>query len=98
MRRLALFLLESGSSQGTAFPSSHVAVATTQSVLAVAFFGRRGIVIPLITAALAAGAVYGGFHYAIDIVAGLALGLGVAFAGLRLTRGVRDQANAIAPT
>ncbi len=97
-RLLALFLLESGSSQGTAFPSSHVAVATTQSVLAIALLGRPGLLIAGISAGLAAGAVYGGFHYAIDVVAGLGLGGIVATAGLVLTRSTRAQAKAIAPT
>ena len=89
-RRLALFLLESRSSQGTAFPSSHVAVATTQAVLSLALFGRRGLWFVLIASGIAAGAVYGGFHYAIDIAAGAALGVTVAVGGLLLSRYRRD--------
>ena len=89
-RQFALFLLESRSSQGTAFPSSHVAVATTQAVLAVAFFGVRGLWLSLVAAGIAAGAVYGGFHYAIDIIAGIGVGLAVPLAGLRIIR-ARDS-------
>ena len=85
-RQFALFLLESRSSQGTAFPSSHVAVASTQAVLAIAFFGVRGLLVALVAIGIAAGAVYGGFHYAIDISAGIVVGLAVAFAGLWITR------------
>ena len=85
-RQFALFLLESRSSQGTAFPSSHVAVATTQAVLAVAFFGVRGLLVGLVAIGIAAGAVYGGFHYAIDIIAGIVVGLAIPLAGLRLIR------------
>lgn len=90
-RQFALFLLESRSSQGTAFPSSHVAVATTQAVLAVAFFGVRGLVVALVAVGIAAGAVYGGFHYAIDIVAGIAVGLAVPLGGLWITRSPQSR-------
>jgi len=86
IRRLVLDILEAGSSRGTAFPSSHVAVACTQSVLAFHYFGGRGLVIGGLTLGLAAGAVYGGFHYAIDTLVGAALGLTLAVAGLRVMR------------
>ena len=89
-RRLALFLLESRSSQGTAFPSSHVAVATTQAVLAVAFFGRRALWVAIVAVGIAAGAIYGGFHYVVDVAAGALLGIVVPFIGLRLSRAARD--------
>jgi membrane-associated phospholipid phosphatase len=97
-RRLATWLLEARSSRGTAFPSSHVAVACAQSVLAVRFFGARGAVIPVVTIGLALGAIYGGFHYAVDVLAGAMLGVSAAIAGLLLMRSFRSQANAIAPT
>jgi len=102
MRAAVLWVLENGSSRGTAFPSSHVAVATTQSILAVWYFGRRGVAVGALTVALAAGAVYGGFHYAVDAVAGVALGVGISAVGLGLMGATRrkpsDQANATAPT
>jgi membrane-associated phospholipid phosphatase len=85
-RQFALFLLESRSSQGTAFPSSHVAVATTQAVLAVAFFGVRGLWLAAVAVGIAAGAVYGGFHYAVDIIAGIAVGVALPLAGLKVIR------------
>jgi membrane-associated phospholipid phosphatase len=97
-RSLATWLLEARSSRGTAFPSSHVAVACAQSVLAVRFFGSRGAVVPVITVGLAFGAIYGGFHYAVDVVAGAVLGICTAVAGLALMGSRRGQANAIAPT
>jgi len=89
-RQLSVFLLESRSSQGTAFPSSHVAVATTQAVLATVLLGRRGLWCAAIAIGIAMGAVYGGFHYAIDILAGFVLGILVPAVGLPLTRGWRD--------
>ena len=70
-------ILESGSSEGTAFPSSHIA-ASLAAVLGAAREDARWfwlLIIPEI--ALALGTVYGRFHYAIDAVAGLALALAV---------------------
>jgi membrane-associated phospholipid phosphatase len=75
MRSLATWLLELGSSRGTAFPSSHVAVTVVQSVVALRFQRPVGMVATVLTALLAVGAVYGGFHYAVDVVAGVGLGL-----------------------
>ncbi len=102
IRRFAQWILEARSSRGTAFPSSHVAVATTQSILAVLYFGRRGLIVGVVTVLLATGAVYGGFHYAVDVIAGAAVGALVAAVGLGATRSVRRSragyANATAPT
>lgn len=86
LRRLTLWILESGSSRGTAFPSSHVAVAVTQSLLALRLFGRKGSPILAVSMGLALGAVYGGFHYAIDVVAGVLYGVFTAVAGWALVR------------
>lgn len=101
IRAFTLWLLDARSSRGSAFPSSHVAVATAQSLLAWRYFGPRGIPVALATLALSLGAVYGGFHYAVDVVAGAALGavttvLGLAVCGLLDRRDA--QAKATAPT
>jgi membrane-associated phospholipid phosphatase len=72
-------LLEGGSSQGAAFPSSHVGVSVAQTALAARLLPRLFPLLAVLTAGLAIGAVYGGFHYAIDALAGLVLGL-VCFA------------------
>lgn len=74
VRALVVALLESGSSRGTAFPSSHVAASLVASVCALRFQRPLGVVIGLLTAGVSLGAVYGGYHYAIDIVAGLVTG------------------------
>jgi membrane-associated phospholipid phosphatase len=80
--QLAHRILEAGSSQGAAFPSSHVGVAFAQAALAVRYLPRSASTLFITATALALGAIYGGFHYATDAVAGLALGLaGVAIAG-----------------
>ena len=100
VRRLATWLLESGSSRGTAFPSSHVAVAVAQTIIAFRFIGSgAGLTLAALTAGLALGAIYGGFHYALDVIAGIVLGAGTALVGLRAARrGNPGQANAMAPT
>jgi membrane-associated phospholipid phosphatase len=81
VRSIVVALLESGSSRGTAFPSSHVAASVVASVCALRFQRRLGFVVALLTAGVCIGAVYGGYHYAIDIVGGLVAGavaLGIA--------------------
>ena len=67
-------LLEAGSSQGAAFPSSHVGVAVAQTLTMLRFERRLVPWLAPLTVLLAVGAVYGGFHYAIDAVCGLLLG------------------------
>ena len=70
-------VLETGSSKGTAFPSSHVA-ASVAIVLAVWREDPRWFWILLVpTILLSFGTVYGRFHYAIDALAGLAYGIAV---------------------
>jgi len=78
VRRLTVALLAAGSSRGAAFPSSHMAVSTAQAVMALRWQPGVGIVVTLIALLVGMGAVYGGFHYGIDIVVGAALGLVVA--------------------
>jgi len=101
MRAAAVWLLEARSSRGTAFPSSHVAVAVTQSMLAFRYFGKFGWIVAALSLGLALGAIYGGFHYAIDVLVGTLFGAALTFVGLsassRLTKTLR-QANAKAPT
>lgn len=75
LRALALRVLEAGSSRGTAFPSSHVAVAFMQTLVAFRLLPRLAPVMAVLTLALGAGAVYGGFHYATDVLAGAATAL-----------------------
>ncbi|MFQ5529385.1 MAG: phosphatase PAP2 family protein [Gemmatimonadota bacterium] len=67
-------ILESGSSKGTAFPSSHVA-ATVSAWLAAGLIDRRLMwTLAPFAVSLTVGTVYGRFHYGIDA----AVGLGVA--------------------
>jgi membrane-associated phospholipid phosphatase len=75
MYRLAHAVLEAGSSRGAAFPSSHVGVAVVQTAMAFLVWRRAAPALVVATVGLGVGAVYGGFHYAIDTVSGLLLGL-----------------------
>ena len=77
VRRMVLFLLQTGSSRGAAFPSSHVAVTVTQVAMAIKFQRGVGWASLVIAVGLALGAVYGGFHYAVDAIAGALLGVAV---------------------
>jgi membrane-associated phospholipid phosphatase len=85
-RALALAVLEGGSSRGAAFPSSHVAIAVTQTIVMLRFRPRLGRVFAGVTVLLALGAVYGGFHYAVDALAGAAFGAAAAWAARPLAR------------
>ena len=84
IRAFVVALLESGSSRGTAFPSSHVAASLVAAICALRFQRRIGLVVALLAVGLAVGAVYGGYHYAIDIVAGAITGLAAAAIAYRL--------------
>lgn len=84
MRELAHALLQAGSSQGAAFPSSHVAVAMAATVMTARFLPRLATIVGILSVLLALGAVYGGFHYAVDAVVGAVVGTAAALATLRL--------------
>jgi membrane-associated phospholipid phosphatase len=73
-------VLEAGSSRGAAFPSSHVGVAVAQTLLMRRFIPRLVLPLGFMTAGLALGAVYGGFHYATDAIVGAAAGAVLAAA------------------
>jgi membrane-associated phospholipid phosphatase len=79
IRRATLWVLREGSSRGAAFPSSHAAVSVSQTVALWLFGARRmALVAGVFTALLVVGAVYGGFHYAIDMVVGALVGTACA--------------------
>ncbi len=79
-------IAEGGSSKGTAFPSSHVA-ATVAAWLACRRVARRWFWISApFVALLTLGTVYGRFHYAVDALAGLAVGVAAWRLGPALER------------
>jgi membrane-associated phospholipid phosphatase len=75
VRRFVLALLERGSSRGTAFPSSHVAASLVSALCALRYQRRVGLVVAPFVAALVLATVYGGFHYAVDALVGVILGV-----------------------
>ena len=84
--QLAHTLLEAGSSRGAAFPSSHVGVSVAATVICWGALRQLTPLIGILTVGLALGAVYGGFHYAIDALAGALLGLALALMAPALER------------
>jgi membrane-associated phospholipid phosphatase len=90
--RLVYRILENGSSYGAAFPSSHVA-ATVAAVLAARRQSTRlGLLLLVPTVLLTVGVVYCQMHYAVDAVAGLLVGVTMAWA----TRKASDPAASMA--
>ena len=74
IRRLTLHILTAGSSRGAAFPSSHMAVMVVQTVMAFRWQRRTAWALAAVTVLVGVGAVYGGFHYAVDMIVGAGLG------------------------
>jgi len=91
VRRFTVALLAAGSSRGAAFPSSHMAVSTAQAAMALRWQPRVGIVATLVALLVGFGAVYGGFHYGVDVLTGAALGLVIGVTTIVLGRGRRDS-------
>jgi len=68
-------LLERGAAWGTAFPSSHVAASWCAVLMARRDAPWLAVGLAPVAVGLAAGTVYGQFHYAVDAVAGAAVAL-----------------------
>jgi membrane-associated phospholipid phosphatase len=73
--RLVHWMLDSASSYGTAFPSSHVAASWAAVLVAVKRAPLLAAILAPVALGLAAGTVYGQFHYAVDALAGAAVAL-----------------------
>jgi membrane-associated phospholipid phosphatase len=92
---LAVFthrLLAEGSAWGTAFPSSHVAVAVVAAWCGWRFLRPLGAVLVPAAVLLALGTVYGQFHYAVDALAGAVLGVLVLLGEGQWARRLGDRA------
>ena len=76
--QLTAQFLERGAAWGAAFPSSHVAVSVAATVAAFREWRALGLLLVLPTVLLTLGSVYGQFHYAVDAIAGLGVGLAIA--------------------
>ncbi len=86
MRLAATAILERFASRGAAFPSSHVLVSVVQTILAWRTERRMAALLSVLTVGLSAGAVYGGFHYMLDVLVGAGAGAVIAAAVLWYTR------------
>lgn len=75
-----------GASQGAAFPSSHVAVAVNAGFTTYRLNRKLFWVVLPVVVGITLGVVYGGFHYAIDAIAGVLVGIGVGVVGPFLYR------------
>ncbi len=93
---LVHFMAGQGGARGGAFPSSHVSVSTVV-LLVVWYHDRRlGYFLAPIVAGIYVATVYGRFHYARDVIAGLALA--VALVGsYRVVAGREVEAGATTP-
>jgi membrane-associated phospholipid phosphatase len=69
-------IIERGASKGAAFPSSHVAVSIVIWLLAWRFHRTVFWILAAVVPTLILGTVYGGYHYAIDAIVGLVVGIG----------------------
>ena len=92
VRSLVLQLLQAGSSRGTAFPSSHVAASVVAALCALRHQRRVGYVTAAFATGLTLSTVYGGFHYGVDALAGLAVGLVASGGAWWLWRAIPGEA------
>ncbi len=79
--RLVESILQSGSSYGTAFPSSHVAASWAAVLVGFRHAPVLAAILAPVAVGLAAGTVYGQFHYAVDAFAGMAVAVACYAAG-----------------
>jgi membrane-associated phospholipid phosphatase len=87
------WLLDTFAAWGTAFPSSHVAACLAVTGAAMREWRALGRMLVIPAMLLVLGAVYGQFHYAVDVLAGAAVAAAVVVAlrvrGGRLAGGAR---------
>lgn len=79
-------VLRHAASKGAAFPSSHVAAAVVIWLLAWQFARRVFWLLAFVVPTLVLGTIYGGFHYAVDVAAGTAVGILCYLIGPRVHR------------
>jgi membrane-associated phospholipid phosphatase len=77
LARFTQWLLDGAAARGTAFPSSHVAVALVTAVAAAREWPAFGAPFLVAAVLLTLGTVYGQLHYAVDALAGAILAAAV---------------------
>jgi membrane-associated phospholipid phosphatase len=78
VHRVNEFVLKRISHGLNTFPSGHVAVSLASALEVMSISQPAGIVLLVIASAIAAGAVLGRYHYALDVVVGAILGMAVS--------------------
>lgn len=78
MQRVNLAVLGHASIQVNTFPSGHAASAWSVALFLTTIPGASWIVFTVLAAGIAAGAVAGRYHYAVDVAAGIAIAV-IAF-------------------
>jgi membrane-associated phospholipid phosphatase len=89
--RLVYDTLASGSSYGAAFPSSHVAAAVAATLASFQGARRLGIALAIATILLTIAVIYCQMHYAIDALAGLAIGVVIPWGIGKMTAGTSSD-------
>jgi membrane-associated phospholipid phosphatase len=77
-------MLHRASAEGTAFPSSHVAAAVVVWAMCRRLMPRLSRFVLIVATGIFFGTVYGGFHYGVDALAGLIVGLAFGWLGPRI--------------
>ena len=72
---LVRFIQGSAGVHGNAFPSNHIMLAFVVLVFVFRYFPRIALPLLVCIILMCAGAVYDGYHYALDVVAGALLGI-----------------------
>ena len=75
LRPMVDYIIASGGLHGGGMPSSHVAVALVIMFCSLRYYPLLGRVLVPINILLAAGTVWGRFHYVSDVVAGILVGI-----------------------
>ena len=83
-RRLNLLVLGLGSVQVNTFPSGHAAVAIAAALAVMVASSGIGIVLLLLAASITAATVLGRYHYAVDSILGVLVGVLGWWVGFRL--------------
>lgn len=83
IRSFNLFILRHASIHLNTFPSAHVASTIGASLVLMRFVPAVGVIFLLMALSIAAGAVVGRYHYALDVILGamLAICVAVCFVG-----------------
>lgn len=96
--RLTNAVVAGGSSRGSAFPSSHIAASVAVAGMVYRYLRPVFPFLVVTVTLLSLGTVYGGFHYAVDSIAGLLVGLVAARFGPALVTRFDEQRHRKAPS